>query len=234
MPRHLRWSTIRKNNIDEWTSQQQAEGLASATIKQRMATLRTFFAWLVHEGMLHENPARFCQTPKRQEKLPRQADPQTIDAWLQRPARTAEERAVNILTAIITETGLRVSEALALRKSDMHDGRIIVRGKGSRERVVFYGRRTRTAIENYAPMGDILFPTWSAEGIRWAMYRTLGKFASHVHPHQLRHTFAMESLNNGMALDEVSQLLGHKHVTTTQIYARAATRTLEEHYKQTH
>lgn len=232
-PRGLRWSTTWKSDIDAWTAEMNANGISAATIKQRISTLRTFYDWLVHEGKLQANPARYAQTPKAVEKLPREADMEAIDKWLSEPARTEEERTIHMLTAIITETGVRISEALEIKKSDFQKCGILINGKGKRERIVFYGRRTMEQIRAYAPQGDRLFEGWTQEAARWAMYRTLGTVVKGVHPHMLRHTFAMEALNNGMAINEVSQLLGHKHITTTQIYARAATATLQKHYEQT-
>ena len=232
-PRGLRWSTITKSDIDRWTAEMHNDRLSSSTIKQRISTLRTFYSWLVHEGKLQHNPARFCQTPKSTETLPTEADMTAIDAWLQEPARTEEEKGVHMLTAIITETGMRISEALAIKRSDFQQCGIRIMGKGRKERIVFYGHRTIEQLRAYAPMCEHLFAGWTQERARWAMYRTLGKVVKGVHPHMLRHTFAMQALNNGMALNEVSQLLGHKHISTTQIYARAATSTLHKHYQQT-
>ena len=233
-PRGLRWSTRWKSDIDCWTADMRTSGLDASTIKTRISTLRTFYDWLVHEGKLEMNPARYCQTPKKEERLPREANPEMVEAWLAKPATTRDERYVHMLTAIIFETGLRISEAMAIKKSDFQRAGIIVRGKGGRERIVFYGHRTIESLRAYAPAGNDIFAGWTQEALRWAMYRTLGTSIEGIHPHQLRHTFAMESLNNGMSLNEVGQLLGHKHLSTTQIYARATTKTLQEHYYQTH
>lgn len=232
-PHGLRWSTISKQHIDKWTAEMTTNGIKAATVKQRISTLRTLFAWMQHEGIREDNPARYCQTPKIAEKLPSAADMDAIDAYLSTPSVTKEERDVKMLTAIICETGCRLSEALNIRKSDFQQCGIRIKGKGGYERIVFYGQRTKNAIRAAAPTGDVLFEGWSDVSIRYAMYRTLGNVIPSVHPHMLRHTFAMRALNSGMAMNEVSQLLGHKHITTTQIYARAAVNTLQKHYQQT-
>lgn len=231
-PRGLRWSTVWKGDIDAWTAEMKLTGVQAATIKQRISTLRTFYGWLVNEGKIDVNPARWAQTPKREEKLPAACDLGAVDRWLETPSTRNEEKTVKMLAAIIVETGCRLSEAVSMRMSDFKRGGIVVKGKGRRERIVFYGQRTIAAIRSAAPVGDELFAGWTADGLRWAMYRTMGKDIPNVHPHQLRHTFAMEALNRGLALNEVSQLLGHKHITTTQIYARAATQTLSNKYHQ--
>lgn len=229
-PKGLRWSTTTKQDIDKWTYEMSVQNYSESTIKQRISTLRTFYSWLNHEGKTNVNPARFCQTPKLPDRIPRAADMENIDKWLAEPAKTKEEEGVKMLTAIICETGLRLGETLALRKSDFQKCGIIVKGKGRRERIVFYGHRTIDAVRKYAPLTDELFPTWTQEHMRYAMYRTLGKVVAGVHPHMLRHTFAMDRLNNGMSINEVGQLLGHKNITTTQIYARSAVITLQNNY----
>ena len=228
----LRWSTIRKQDIDTWVAGMTSMNIEAGTIKQRISILRTFYNWMMHEGITCMNPARFCQTPKKAETLPKEVSIEQIDKWLSKPAMTDEERKVNMLTAIITDTGLRLSEALNLRKSDFQHAGIVIRGKGKRERIVFYGQRTITSLRAYMPAGDNIFEGWQPEHARWAMYRTIGKVIPRIHPHLLRHTFAMNCLNKGMPIDEVSQLLGHKHLSSTQIYARAATETLHNHYNQ--
>lgn len=228
----LRWSTVTKQDIDGWTMEMSNAKVEPGTIKQRISILRSFYQWMMHEGMLQNNPARYCQTPKKAEMMPREVSLDEIDKWLSRPALTREEQKVNMLTAVMLDTGLRLSEALNLRKSDFQHAGIIVRGKGKMERIVFYGQRTITSLRAYMPAGDEIFEGWTAEQARWAMYRTIGKFIPRIHPHQLRHTFAMNCLNKGMAINEVSQLLGHKNLTTTQIYSRAAVATLQNHYNQ--
>lgn len=230
--RGLRWSTVSKDDIDAWTAEMKLTGVHAATIKQRVSTLRTFFGWLVNEGKLASNPARWAQTPKKEEKLPVACDLESVDSWLKQPSWTHEERTVKMLAAIIVETGCRLTEATNMRKSDFQRGGIVVKGKGGRERIVFYGQRTIEAIKAAAPEGDELFAGWTPDALRWAMYRTMGQAIQHVHPHMLRHTFAMTALDRGLELNEVSQLLGHKHITTTQIYARAATQTLSNKYHQ--
>lgn len=230
--RGLRWSTVEKSDIDAWTAYMTQSGVQAATIKQRISTMRTLFGWMVNEGMIDQNPARWAQTPKLNEKLPTACDLGSVDEWLEKPSRNNEEATVKMLAAIIVETGCRLTEATQIKKSDFQNGGIRVKGKGGRERYVFYGHRTMKAIRAAAPAGNELFAGWTADGLRWAMYRTMGQDVPRVHPHQLRHLFAMTALDRGLALNEVSQLLGHKHITTTQIYARAATQTLCNKYHE--
>lgn len=226
----LRWSTITKDDIDGWTSTMSEAGIAPHTIQQRISTLRTFFGWMVNMKMLYVNPARFCQTPKAAQSLPKPVSMEEVDAYLKEPATTAEDKLTHLVTAIIIETGLRISECLQLRKSDFKNAGIAVKGKGGRERLVFYSNRTIEAIRAYAGPDDRIFPDVTDKDARWAMYHTLGQRIPFVSPHRLRHTFACHLLEKGMPLEVLSELLGHRHVTTTQIYARATSSMMSENY----
>lgn len=226
----LRWSTIRREDIDRWTASMSSVGMMPRTIQQRISTLRTFFGWLCNTKGLSVNPARFCQTPKAEDELPKAVSMEKVDAYLSQPARTEDDRLTHMVTAIIVETGLRLGEVLQLRKSDFRNAGIVVKGKGRRERLVFYSHRTIEAIRAYAGAGDELFYGVTQERVRFAMYRTLGRTIPMVSPHKLRHTFATHMLEAGMPLEVVSELLGHKHVTTTQIYARATAQMMGEQY----
>ena len=228
-PQHLRWSIVTKQDIDRWTADQSKAGIAPRTIKARMSALRTFYSWLVHEGKMSESPARWCSTPKVAQALPHPADLGAIDNWLSKPAKTAKEGEMKMLTAILVETGIRLSEALALTVSDFKDGGLSIMGKGRRERIVFYGQRTMDACRNYWHGGKQLF-TLSPVEARYLMYETLGREVPGVHPHQLRHTFACYMLNAGMELSSVSQLLGHSNINTTRIYTQASTNNLHDQY----
>lgn len=231
-PQGLRWSIVTKQDIDRWTAEQTEANLAPRTIKARMSALRTFFSWLVHEGKLANNPATWCSTPKAAQNLPHPADLSAIDNWLAMPATSKQEGQIKMLTAIIVETGVRLSEALALTIRDFRDGGIYIKGKGRKERIVFYGSRTMEAIRAYHTPGVVELFNLSPVAARFAMYNTLGKVVPGVHPHQLRHTFACFLLNAGMELSSVSQLLGHSNINTTRIYAQASTNTLHTQYNQ--
>lgn len=230
--RQLRWSTIEQQHIEEYVIQLHTEGIEAATIKQRVSTLRSLFRWMQHRNMRKDNPARMVATPKLADRLPTGIDAELVGAWIDKPAMTLEEGAVKMLTAIILETGCRLNEALGIKRHDFADGGILIRGKGGKERLVFYGKRTMESIRKYCPQCEHLFEGWTDIEMRYAMYRTLGREVKGIHPHQLRHAFAMTLLSKGMPIDEVSQLLGHKYITTTQRYTRATMPTIQHHYNQ--
>lgn len=234
-PRGLRWSTITKQDIDAHIAELTRTGHKPATIKKRLAGIRCLFTWAKQAGMISENPARWCQSPKVKRQLPKQADIKAIDAYLQTTPKNAQDAEMHCVVAVMVETGVRLSELKAMRREDFckADMSIKVTGKGGKQRLVFYGQRTRTQLNAYKrnTQGS-LFNEMSEAGIRWEMYKTLGKYCSRVHPHQLRHTFACEMLNNGMDLKTLSVLMGHESVTTTEIYAKASASRLANIYSQ--
>lgn len=230
----LRWSKIQKQDIDRHTAWMHERGLKAPTIKKRVCALRALYRWALHEGMMSENPARWCQTPRIGERLPKSASITGIDAYLKTKAGTQKEAKMHVAVALLVETGMRLGELMNVRTCDFNkeNKSLRVTGKGNKERIVYYGRRSAQALNMYERnTRGHLFDGWTDEGLRWEMYRQLGKFCPRVHPHQLRHTFATEMLNQGMDLKTLSVLLGHSSVMTTEIYARAAEKRIAEQYQ---
>lgn len=223
-PYKLRWSTLTKQDIDKHTASMSQAGLKPATIKKRVSAIRALYRWLEHEGRMTNNPARWCQTPRLQERLPQACDVKQIDAYLRTPAKDEKAGKMHIAVALLIETGCRLSELMNMRTHDFNkkEKSIRVTGKGGKERFVYYGERSAQALNTWAKgINGPLFAGWSGDNLRWEMYRQLGNYCPRVHPHKLRHTFATAMLNNGMPLKTLSVLLGHSSVTTTEIYAKA-------------
>lgn len=231
-PQGLRWSTITHLDIDRYTQDEGARGMSARTIRKRVEVLRLIYEWALHLGLVYENPARYSQTPKIREELPKAADGAKIREYLAKPMRSAEDLQVHFLLSLILETGLRIGEALAVRGEDVdRENRCIkVRGKGAKERIVFYGKLTETMLQHY-PITEGRLTYGNAREVRYMIYRTAGKFCPRIHPHAVRHTFACEQLAKGMSMKTLSTLMGHGHVSTTEIYAKASVETLGREYQ---
>lgn len=233
--RGLRWSTITKQDVDAYTAYLNNSRCAVRTIKKRVSVVRCIFRWAVHEGLLAVNPAEWCQTPKIKEDLPQIADLDHVNLYLTQAPKSFEDRVVHLITAIIIETGCRIGEVVAIRNEDIDIDRrcIVIHGKGGSEREVYYSDRTAYALEHWATWSDgTITDGMSAETIRYAMYRTLGRYCPRVHPHQLRHTFATAMINRGMDIKTLGCLLGHKHVETTEIYAKVSSQHMADMYNK--
>lgn len=220
-----RWSTVTKQLIDTYVVEMVAEDASAATIKQHISALRTFYKTCQALGANVENPARYVSTPKLGDELPRTVEREAIDKALASPTVSKQAKAA---IAIIFETGLRLQELLDLRPGDINPEKqsIIVRGKGRKQRTVYYGELTK----RYGR-------AWRGEentqrGVRHMVYSALKPFSSakQLSPHALRHTYASELLNNGMSMTTICKLMGHNHLSTTERYAKLANMTVQREY----
>lgn len=230
-----RWSTLSERDCDLWLIDMEREGLKPATRNRRLSALRQLLTWAHHKGLLKSNAARFCQSAKKDETLRKTVSVEKIDDFLQNYEPSTAGFIAELLVSVMLETGLRISEATAIREEDINEEeqRIKVNGKGKKERYVFYGERTKKALGIWTKgHGGRLLPDWSQQAFRCIIEEQLQPYCGKMCPHQLRHTFATEMLNNGMPISTLSFLLGHKKVETTQIYAKVATKTAGREYEQ--
>ena len=231
----LTWSRTVKRDVDAWTCSMVEDGLKPRTIKKRVAVLRCIYRWMVHEGMLEANPVTYCQTPKVAETLPQTVDVMEVERYLNAPATSDNDRMMKLLTALLLESGLRISEALNLRWSDVDFEKRSIRivGKGGKERFAFFAERTVKQLEKIRLDEDArkIFD-WTDIDARYFMYATLGRYCKGVHPHLLRHTFASTMVGQGMPIKQLSVLMGHKHVETTEIYTHVSVENLKANYER--
>ncbi len=213
-------------------------GLAPTTIRRQISAIRTYFKFLVGEGIAARDPSERIESPKRWRKLPAVLTVAEIDRLLGAP-NTDEPLAIRdrALLEFAYATGVRVSELVSLTLQDIlfTDGIARVFGKGSKERLVPVGRRALGAVALYAreirPTLDrgkgkgILF--LNARGTplsrvgAWGVIKATARRAgltTRVTPHTLRHTFATHLLEGGADLRAVQEMLGHADLATTQLY----------------
>lgn len=228
--------------------------LSNRSIARQVTTLRGFFSFLVEEGDLARNPAELLVAPKIGSSLPKYLDSVTVDRLLESPqadsALGVRDRA---MLDLLYATGLRVSELILLRVSDLDEaeGTVRVIGKGNKQRIVPVGRQALQSIERYRTeqrpvllkgrVSPYLFVT--ARGTRmtrqafWKLLRlhgaSVGVFRK-LSPHVLRHTFATHLLEGGADLRSVQSMLGHADIGTTQIYTHVLRSRLRQTVDQHH
>lgn len=230
-------------------------GLSARSVRRNIASLSTFFRFLVLEGRLHENLAKLLIAPMVWEHLPTVLSPANVEKLLAAPT-TENALGVRDRAALETlyATGCRASEVagLALGDVDLAGGTLRCVGKGNKQRIVPLGTRARAAISAYLassrPMlardrsaGDALFLTRRGRALsRVGLWRVVTLHAraagltGKISPHTLRHSFATHMLAGGADLRVVQELLGHASIATTQIYTQVEVSRLVEVHRRFH
>ena len=229
---------------------------SKATIARKLATLRSFYKFLVRRNKLGSNPVTVVRTPKQEKKLPRFLEYEDVKKLLETPPLNnwlgVRDRAI---LETLYSTGIRVSELVALNLDDVDFlGEVVhVRGKGKKERIAPIGTSALQVIQHYMEFRNkraqsnsnfdskVLFVNkhgrrLSTRSVRRKMdkYLKMAGLDPSISPHTLRHSFATHMLNNGADLRSVQELLGHQSLSTTQIYTHLTTKKLKEVYQNAH
>jgi integrase/recombinase XerD len=215
---------------------EQWRDLAPSTVARRSAALRRFFGFLVDEGLRGDDPSAALPSPRFERPLPRILDAPEVEAMF----REAEDRAASdeaaavrnlALLELLYGSGLRATELVSLPRGALRKGQpfLIVRGKGSKERLVPISSRAEAAVarwlEHVARDAMWLFPSGKRHLSRVRLFQIVRHMAAdagiapeRVSPHVLRHAFATHLLSGGADLRVLQALLGHADIATTQIY----------------
>lgn len=246
-------TNLGEDDLQGWLRDERARGLSPATRARRLAAVRGFLAYQRLESRREDDPAARLVTPKRRRPLPRVLSLEDVEALLAAPRlATAKGLRDRAMLEVLYATGLRVSELVGLRlgSMDLRRGIVRVTGKGNRERLVPVGRRALAALHAYLeggrvavrPKQDALFPgpkgTPMTRQAFWVRLRRLALDAGldprRLSPHVLRHSFATHLVERGADLRTVQTLLGHRDISTTEIYTHVARERLRQLYDEHH
>ena len=245
---------INRNDIRKFLSDEYDNNFTSKTVARRLATIKSFFKYLVKIELIEENIAIHINSPKVAKKLPSFINKSLIDVLMNSPSLDTligvRDRAV---LELFYSTGMRLSELVNINIGDFHLNKKLLRvfGKGKKERMIPYGRAAESAIENYLKMRNISFkPVFAKTPLfvnskekristrtiqrRMNNYIKLVADGKRVGPHLLRHTFATHLLDNGADITAVKDLLGHSSLSSTQIYTHVSIEKLKKDYTQAH
>ena len=230
-------------------------GMAVASQRRLMASLKRFYLWLLDQGRITNDPLRDIEKPRPIQRFPKTLSESQVSALLNIPDITTplglRDRA---MLELLYATGLRVSELVGLRLFELSLNDHVVRalGKGAKERLVPLGEVAAHWLTRYLAdargellgirQSDMLFVTQRGTGMTRQMFWTLiKKYATmigiprqHISPHVLRHAFATHLINHGADLRVVQLLLGHADISTTQIYTHVARERLKQLHQQHH
>ncbi|MFB3777044.1 MAG: tyrosine recombinase XerC [Bryobacteraceae bacterium] len=252
-----RGSAPRADQVDllllrAWLADLYHRGLSPVSTRRKVAALRSFLGFLVHQGDLELNSARFLGTPKAPKTIPRvMTAEQACNLLDAAPART-ERRNVTRDAAILEllyGCGLRVSELCRLNLEDVDTTErwLRVKGKGRKQRQVPFPSKAAGALERYLaerrpqPGEQAVFLNrWGARltdrSVRNLVkfYATLLAGDSSIHPHSFRHAYATHLLSDGADLRSIQELLGHARLSTTQQYTKVSLADLMSVYDKSH
>lgn len=226
-----------------------------STVARKLATLRSFYKFVIRRGYTTSSPVASIRTPKQEKRLPKFLDVEQIEKLFSNCDTTtllgARDRAI---LEMLYSTGIRVSELVALDVADIDLGSSVirVRGKGKKERVIPIGPGAVKAVIHYLDLRrgssqsdkhdlDALFINKHGQRLSTrSVRRKLDKYLLEagldlsVSPHTLRHSFATHMLQRGADLRSVQEMLGHQSLSTTQIYTHLTNENVRSEYEKAH
>ena len=235
-----------RQHVEAFIGYLRQNGKSARSIVRNISALRGFFNFLIMDSKIKVSPLEDVDSPKFQPPVPRILSENDMDRLIELPDGQKMALRDRTIIELLYATGLRVSELVKLKKSDVNldGGFVIAMGKRSKERVIPLGSYSRDAIRLYLetekPEGQYLFPNRQGNMItRQAVWKIIKKYGrqlqkGRVSPHTIRHTFATHLLEGGADLRSVQVLLGHEDISTTQIYTHVDSKRLKEIHKKHH
>ncbi|MEZ5344893.1 MAG: tyrosine recombinase XerC [Pyrinomonadaceae bacterium] len=245
--------------IREWMSELHEEDKKKTSIARKLASLRTFFQFLVREGKLESNPARLVATPRIERKLPTHLSIEDAIRFIETPdLETDLGKRDRAILELIYGTGMRVGELVKIniRDIDFKEKLVRVTGKRNKQRILPFGEPALQSLMYYLNEARPVFlnncpPAERDENVVFVNYqgtrlttRSVGRMVDKyikqcsdikdISPHSLRHSFATHLLDQGADLRDIQELLGHARLSTTQIYTQVSMEKLIAVYDKSH
>jgi integrase/recombinase XerC len=244
--------------IREWMASLHQQKKKKSSIARKLAALRTFFQFLVREGLLEQNPAKLVSTPRAEKKLPQHLSIEDAIRFIETPDPESDlGKRDRCILELMYATGVRVGELVTINLSDLDFKNQLIRvtGKRRKQRIVPFGDPAAEALKIYltvrerflqaAPISlreeEALFLNYQGTRITT---RSIGRLVEkyiricagvhNISPHALRHSFATHLLDSGADLRDIQELLGHARLSTTQIYTHVSMEKLIAVYDKAH
>lgn len=246
-------SAIGEEELLLFVKELEEKQFKAATISRHIASIKAFYHFLCKEQLVSEDIAQNLHAPKIEKKLPEIMTMDEAANLLEQPAGDSpKELRDKAMLELLYATGIRVTELITLKLTDINLklGYIVCRD-GSRERMIPFGNKARTALQHYLEAGreallqdhetDVLFVNCSGQPMSrqgfWKLIKAYARQAgiqSEITPHTLRHSFAAHLVENGADLRSVQEMMGHSDISTTQIYVTLTQNHLREVYAKSH
>tara|TARA_Y100000996_G_scaffold252744_1_gene198829 strand:- start:930 stop:1817 length:888 start_codon:yes stop_codon:yes gene_type:complete len=247
--KQINYQQVSGKNINEFISSLFNSGLKSSSVNRKISSIKHFYLFLSKKKIIKYSPADEIETPKQEKYLPISMSEDEVERLLSSPnSNRIIERRDKAMIEILYATGMRISELVNLKITDVDFNRSVLKvfGKGSKERLVPYGEKAAEALDIYlrdrkrSDSKNVFLSNRGSQITRGAFWQRIKIYIkrenlkSSISPHTLRHAFATHLLNRGADLRSVQILLGHSDLSTTQIYTHIAKQRLGEILKKHH
>ena len=246
-------SSTTKTTVLSYLLYLQKEGRASSTVSRTLASLRSYYLFMMQNGVVKSNPTSNLEAPHVEKKIPKILSGEEVELLLEQP-KNCDNKGIRdkAMLELLYATGIRVSELINLDVSDVNVPMSFVRCKGGKkERIIPMGHQAKDALENYInnvrkymvkdENETALFVNCSGARLSRQGFWKLIKYYQHIAgietditPHTLRHSFAAHLLENGADLHSIQEMMGHADISSTQVYSRMMNSNIKDVYAKAH
>lgn len=246
-------SSTTKTTVLSYLLYLQKEGRASSTVSRTLASLRSYYLFMMQNGVVKSNPTSNLEAPHVEKKIPKILSGEEVELLLEQP-KDCDNKGIRdkAMLELLYATGIRVSELINLDVSDVNVPMSFVRCKGGKkERIIPMGHQAKDALENYInnvrkymvkdENETALFVNCSGARLSRQGFWKLIKYYQHIAgietditPHTLRHSFAAHLLENGADLHSIQEMMGHADISSTQVYSRMINSKIKDAYAKAH
>lgn len=246
-------SSTTKTTVLSYLLYLQKEGRASSTVSRTLASLRSYYLFMMQNGVVKSNPTSNLEAPHVEKKITKILSGEEVELLLEQP-KNCDNKGIRdkAMLELLYATGIRVSELINLDVSDVNVPMSFVRCKGGKkERIIPMGHQAKDALENYInnvrkymvkdENETALFVNCSGARLSRQGFWKLIKYYQHIAgietditPHTLRHSFAAHLLENGADLHSIQEMMGHADISSTQVYSRMMNSKIKDVYAKAH
>ncbi|MDB4089078.1 tyrosine-type recombinase/integrase [Flavobacteriales bacterium] len=240
------------NEIRMWIVHLKENDISNRTINRKISTLKTLYKYLLTKQKVEINPMLKIIAPKQSKKLPVYFDQKILNKLLNSGIFTNDYKGIRdiLIMELLCGTGMRLSELINIKYTDINNFEIKVLGKGNKERIIPITKNITSLITLYLEKREEEFKTQKNDFLLWTnkgdklyekfVYRIVNHYLGLVtnekkrSPHTMRHSFATNMLNNGAQLHTIKEILGHVNLSATQVYTHNSIERLKDAYKKFH
>lgn len=244
-------------HIRSWLAELVEQQISNRSINRKRSSLKSFYKYLKSEGLIDSNPTEGLSALKTPFRLPTVLESDAIEQLIEERhfENNFEGQRDKLIVTLLYETGMRLGELVNLKllNFDFPNRSLIVKGKGQKERQLFYSPSLQQSLEAYLEQRTSLMAETLVTDASLLLFTSKGKpiyprlvqrlldkllpyvtTSKHRNPHTLRHTFATTLLNNGADINAIKELLGHSSLAATQVYTHYSIEKIKDVYKKAH